>query len=186
MFSLLSKFLACVVLLSLIGIYAKKIERNLAYSLVELCKYELGNIDEALQVNKDNLPKKQQGFIKYVVKYFDKINLKDMTMDRWGVRVKYVNLPKVDEYKIISAGPDRTFKTEDDIILYRHGGKADFSISPVHALKEELRVSLLQVGERQEEVEDHLPSIYNNTKQAYELINSEDKILFRELLEELD
>ena len=38
--------------------------------------------------------------------------------DGWGTPIKYVRLSE-ENYRLVSAGPDRTFDTEDDLIVER-------------------------------------------------------------------
>jgi len=101
---------------------------------VSLTGIELSAIDDAMQREryisgdgrKDPFPADQEGFNTFMATAFEDRGRKN-TNDQFGTEYQYSHPEKTEEYTIASAGPDKDFGSEDDIVLNRNGSKRTMS-----------------------------------------------------------
>jgi hypothetical protein len=128
------KFSIPVALLGFAASYMDIVSDILNTVKVSLTGIELSAIDDALQREryisgdgrKDPFPADQEGFKTFMGMAFEDRGRKN-TKDQFGTEYQYTHPAKTEEYTIASAGPDKGFGSDDDIVLQRDGKKRTMS-----------------------------------------------------------
>jgi DNA-binding transcriptional MerR regulator len=114
----------------------------------------------------DPLPKDQEEFLGFMQKAFENRG-QDVTKDQFGTPYCYLHPAKPPEnptFTVSSAGPNRTFGDDDDLVVHRHGKTRDMTYPPEDIAKvmelkaqqkqqadDQLRQALEEGGEQQGE-----------------------------------
>ncbi|MDA0836481.1 MAG: type II secretion system protein GspG [Planctomycetota bacterium] len=128
------KFAIPVALLGFAASYMDIVSDILNTVKASLTGIELAAIDDALQRERfmsgdgrtDPFPADQEGFIAFMGEAFEDKGRKN-TNDQFGTEYQYHHPEKTEQYSIASAGPDKGFGSEDDIVLRREGKKRTMS-----------------------------------------------------------
>ncbi|MDP7253599.1 MAG: type II secretion system protein GspG [Planctomycetota bacterium] len=128
------KFSVPIALLGFAASYMDIVSDILNTVKVSLQGIELSAIDDALQRerfinadgNKDPFPADQDGFNDFMDLAFEDRG-RDNSKDQFGIQYQYSHPAKTEQYTIASAGPDKDFGSEDDIVLQRDGKKRTMS-----------------------------------------------------------
>lgn len=169
-FALVAKAMAGATVMSLAGASADAMKDVLANVQKSVTMIEFQAIDRALQrdevlnsinKSKSKFPANQEKFEKFMNESFEQKNIRDNMKDQWGTDIQYERAPKDDGYTIVSAGPDLTFTTEDDLILKRKGHKIELNANPLTIMTEEITKAIEREKERAEQIQE-----LNNELQA--------------------